>query len=268
MGRATGMVILIAALTVSGGVVHADGLTIYDVQYTIDPSGDSDFNGQIHSVTGGIVTKIFQGSRPRVYLQNPEYATWGAIVVKDWEGGELANNVHVGDWVRLSNVLVEEYRGGTHLQYNRDWAPDVAFSIDSSDNDLPTPAALTAADLAVPVDHAASEPYESMLARLENVTVGTLGWGKAEDNYELTQGDDVAWGTDYMNIDAGGPYDPHIYFGAYLDSITGIVEQYTKPEDGWDYFQLCTRDADDIVPEPGTAVLLLVSLAFTRRRTA
>lgn len=266
MNRALYAVVMVLGLLCLGGVGYADDLSIHDVQYTIDPSGDSDYAGQIHNVLGGIVTHVYFGNKPRVFLQDPADPTWGGIVVKDWEDGELANNVRIGDKVNLANVLIEEYRGGTHLQYNKDWAPYAAFSVESSDHLLPDPALLSAADLAVPVDHAASEPYEFMLARLENVTVGTLGLGKVPDNYELIQGDDVAWGTDYMNLDAGGPYDPHIQTGAYLDSITGIVEQYTNLDYGWDYYQLCTRSADDIVPEPGTLFALILCLALVRRR--
>ena len=46
------------------------------------------------------------------------------------------------------------------------------------------------------MDHAA-EPLESMFVSLDDVTIGAKDFGKAEDNYELIQGADKAWGTDY-----------------------------------------------------------------------
>ena len=34
-------------------------------------------------------------------------------------------------------------------------------------------------------------------------------------------------------------------------SVTGYLEQYLRPEQGWDYYQLLPRDAGDYV-EPAT----------------
>ncbi len=257
---------LCLALVAAAPLASGDPLTIYDIQHNTSDGDASVYSGQIQSVTGGVVTHVWFGSRSRVYLQDPAHPGWGAIVVKDWQSGELANSVQVGDWVSLENILVEEYRGTTYLQYNRTWAPSVAFNIVSNGNPVPDPALLTAADLRVPVDHAASEPYESSVAVLENVVVGQRDLGKNADNYELLQGTDVAWGTDYMNIDAGGPYHPWIYPGAVLERIGGIVEQYTRPQEGWDYYQLCTRSSSDIVPEAGSLLLLLAAGAFVNRR--
>jgi hypothetical protein len=249
-----------------GGLVQADLLDIYDIQYNTSDGDATIYDGQIHDVTGGIVTHISGGGRPRVWLQDPSFPEWGAIVIKDWEGGELANNVAVGDWVSLESIVIEEFRGTTMLQYNRDWSADVAFAKESEGNPVPDPVLLTAADLAVPVNHGASEPHESMVARLESVVVGGLDLGKASDNYELLQGTDTAWGTDYLNVDAGGPYHPYIFSGAELESITGLIEQYTVDE--WDYYQLLTRSTADIVPvpEPNMLVLLGAGLVVAVRR--
>ena len=255
---------LVVVGNVKGGLV--DELSIYDVQFTADPSGDSPYNGETHDIVGGVVTHVWHGFNDRVYLQDPAHPTWSAIVVKDGEGGELSNNVSVGDWVSFESIFIDEFRGTTFLQYRRDLAPDVLFTVESSGNTVPDPLLLTAAHLPVPVDLAQSEPYESMAVRLENVTVGLKDLGKADDNYELIQGSDIAWATDYMNVDAGAPYDPRIVTGAELLSITGMVEQYTKLSDGWDYYQLNTRSAADIVPEPATVSLLAVGLLVVARR--
>ena len=268
----------LSVFSLSGAVV-ADVLTIHDVQYATDPSGDSPYDGQIHDVTGGIVTQIWFGGKPRIYVQDPAYSQWGGIIVKDWHDGELAGAVSVGDWVSFSNITIEENRGTTHLQYNRDWSPNISFDIVSTGNPVPDPILLTAAHLPVPVNHPLSEPYESMVVTLRNIGIGQKDLGKAGDNYELLQGTSTAWGADYQNMDAGGPYDPRIETGATLSRITGIVEQYTKPSDGWDYYQVVTRSADDIVAadgiptisEWGVVILTLLLLTtakivFTGRR--
>jgi len=246
---------------------HAAELSVYEVQYTTDPAGASPYNGQIHNVTGGIVTHVWQGFNDRVYLYDPAHPTWGSIVVKDGEGGELSNNVSVGDWVSFDNIYIDEFYSTTFLQYRRTQAPDVSFTIESSGNPLPSPVALTVADVAVPPDHPTTEPYESMLVMLENVIVGQMDLGKAGDNYELLQNNDIAWAADYMNIDAGGPYHPSIHTGAALASITGIVEQYTNLDTGWDYYQVLTRSsADIVVPEPAGLLLALAGFVAVRRR--
>ena len=247
-----------------GGVSHANpsDLSIYDVQYTTDPDGVSDYNLETHNVLGGIVTHIRPwGQWKRVYVQDPNVLTYGGILVKDWTGGDLALNVSVGDRIDLYSVLIEEANGTTTLQYGGP-APNAGFA-PMGTAPVPDPVVLTAAELAAPVydsvggtwfvENHDSEPYEGMLVRLEDVTVGDLDLGKAGDNYELLQGGDAAWGADFLNWDAGGPYHPRIYSGAELASITGIVEQYVgESDDGtrWDYYQLFTRWTDDIVPQP------------------
>ncbi|MBU0639126.1 MAG: PEP-CTERM sorting domain-containing protein [Planctomycetes bacterium] len=247
-----------------GSAGYAADLSIYDVQYTTDPGGDSPYNTQIQNVAGGVVTHKWDGFNDRVYLQDPAHPTWGAIAVKDWEG-DLLSSVEIGDWVSFQNIYIEEYRATTFLQYDSYVAPDVTFTIESTGNEVPAPTLLTAADLCIPVDHGVSEPYESMVVTLEDVLVGARDLGKAGDNYELMQGSDLAWGADYMNVDAGGPYHPYIYTGAELDSITGIVEQYTRLPD-WDYYQLLTRSTADIVPEPASLLLFVGAGLLLRRR--
>ncbi len=269
--RRSGMVLFLACLATTCGmsVAYADTVTIHDIQFNTTDGDESLYNGQTHSVTGGIVMHTWSGFNDRIYLRDPAHPTWGAIVVKDREGGELSNAVQVGDWVSFSSILIEESRGVTYLQYDRVDAPNVSFTIQSSGNPIPSPTMLTATDIPVPVNHAASEPYESMIVTLQDITIGVMDLGKADDNYELIQGSDLAWGTDYMNTEAGGLYDPRIAPGVELQSITGIVEQYTKSTSGWDYYQINTRSAADIVPEPATVSLLVtgvVALVVRRRR--
>jgi hypothetical protein len=132
-------------------------------------------------------------------------------------------------------------------------------------NAMPDPVWLTVADVGYPLDHGITEPYEGMAVTLQNVLVGQKDLGKEADNYELIQHGNIAWATDYMNVDAGAPYDPRIVTGVRLQSITGVLEQYTYGPGGWDYYQLCTRSAEDIAPVPiptvtgwGLAVLALL----------
>jgi hypothetical protein len=256
-----------AAVLGCAGISHAGAFSIYEIQSNTSDGDASVYSGQIHNVSGGIVTHIWRGFNDRVYLQDPGLTTWGAIVIKDGENGELADQVSVGDWISFDNIYIDEFGGTTFLQYRRSLAPDVTFAVESTGNDVPTPPVLTAADLSYPPNHSATEPYESMVISLEDVLVGARDLGRVGDNYELLQGGDLAWATDYMNVDAGGPYHARIVPGAELSRITGVVEQ--NAFSGWDYYQLNTRSAADIVPEPGTLLILAIGTALTvgRRRS-
>jgi predicted extracellular nuclease len=256
--------------------LHA--LTIYDIQHTTTDGDASVYAGGHHDVTGGIVVHKWGGGQyPRVYLQDPAHTAWGAICVKDWEGA-FYNDVEVGDAVNVNNIYVEEFRGNTYLQYSEWYSPDATYSIESGGNQIPDPVLLTVADMPAPiegppgqwyVENHDAEPYESMMVRVEYATVGTKGFGKADDNYELIQGDDAAWAADYMNIHkpSNADYDPRIETGVLLESISGVFEQYTYNE--WDYYQLCTRSAGDItvaravptVSEWGLAVMTLLIIS-------
>jgi hypothetical protein len=257
-------------------VGYADVLSIYEVQSTTT-NGDTSYyaaggaTSGIHTVYGGIVTYMRSGYRDRVYLQDPAHPTWGAICVKDAHH-ELLSQLQVGDLATFSNIYVEDdvdTTGNTFLQFDRENAPDVSFTVESQGNPVPEPTVVPARDVrADPVDHATTEPYESMIVTLQDIEIGDLGLGRKSDNYELKQWSDdhweIAWGTDYLNVDAEGDYHPWIQTGAVFESVTGIVEQNTK--DGWDYYQVLTRSSDDLVPEPGTLALLAVGLTLVGRR--
>ena len=47
---------VVLGLIMFSSASYADDLSIYDVQYTTDPSGDSPYNLETHNVLGGIVT--------------------------------------------------------------------------------------------------------------------------------------------------------------------------------------------------------------------
>jgi len=257
------------------GIAHAVALSIYDIQYTTDPAGASPQDGNLVDCAGGIVTHKFAGSRPRLVLYDPDHSSgWGGIQVKDSTANELFGAVSVGDWVSLTNVLVEDHRGTTFLQYQSQNAPN--HVVESTDNDLPEPIAVPLAEIAAPVegppdewhvaDHSA-EKYESMWLKVENIAVIDMDLGKAADNYNLHNADGDAWASDYMNADSVGDYHPLVTIGQEFVSVTGILEQYTKPSAGWDYYQLLTTCSDDlVVPEPLSLVMLIAAVPLLARR--
>ncbi len=104
----TSLFCLLAVLAHPGSEALGQDLSLYDIQYTTDPGGDSPQTGNIVSCQGGIVTHVFFGNRCRIFIQDPQYPQWGAIQVKDWtDGGLLAHAVQIGDWLSLDNTLVD-----------------------------------------------------------------------------------------------------------------------------------------------------------------
>jgi len=249
-------------------------LTIFDIQYTTDPSGVSPRHGQVVSCLGGIVTHKRTDSRPRLILQDPiirnpgiqdANCCWGAIQVKDWFYTSFTG-VAVGDWVQFTNVTVEDYRGTTFLQY---WNSNPnhstpGFTIISHNNPVPQPLMVGLDEITSPVediydpgcwyvaDHEA-EKYESMWLKIRDVTVTDKGNGKASDNYTLqsaAEPDDPnysCWAADYMNDDKAGLYHPYIQIDQHFCTVQGILEQYKNLDDGWDYYQLLTTKTEDFL---------------------
>jgi hypothetical protein len=248
--------------------VTADGaLTIREIQYTESPDGANVYNGQILDCAGGVVVAKVAGGRPRLILQDPNAADgWGGIQVKGWASDAFAD-VNVGDWVQLERVFVEENRGTTFLQYWSD-NPDgslPALTIVSRGHALPRPLVIDVNEIKapeyLPLDDAwvaanhNAEKFESMLLQIRNVEVIAQGLGKAQDNYELQSfaepNDPNAhcWASDYMNQgkEKSELYLPGIEMGQRFRAVTGILEQYTNLEDGYDYYQLLTLSEASVV---------------------
>ena len=255
-----------------------DAMSIYDIQYTTDPDGGSSSAGTVVDCTGGIVTHKWSGGQLKLTLQDPNYPDgWGAIQVKDWTGGGLYHGVSPGDWVELFSVLIEEFRGNTLITYDSGTNP--CFQVRASGLALPGPKVVAPCEIAAPIeqpngdwlvaDHA-PEKYEAMWLSVANVTVGEMDLGKAADNYELAAQAATCWAADYMNdeVEADG-YHRYVATAQTFESVSGILEQYTRPEAGWDYYQLVTtRTSDFVIPEPASAGLLVLAggMGLLRRR--
>jgi hypothetical protein len=249
-----GAVVLLSAVLARGAGAP---LTIYEIQSSTLDGDSTTYQGQVIDCVGGIVTGKYHGMRPRIILQDPaNFDGWGGIQVKDWTAGDLFDHVAVGDWVSVTNVLVEEYRGTTFLQWQTPNNP--GFTIVSQDNPLPPPIVVSMADIAAPirnqydewyVENHDAERYESMRVRVRCAVVTEWNLGKAVDNYNL-QGADGAdcWAADYMNEDREpSGYHPYVMLNRDFCAVTGVLEQYTNRYDGWDYYQLLTLRTDDLV---------------------
>jgi hypothetical protein len=194
-------------LVASAGAASAGDLVpIHDVQYTLDPSGASPYEGQEVTVTGVVTATVYYG-----YFVSDAPGPWSSVFVYgDRDGPE------VGDEVLLTGT-VEEYYGMTEIS-------DVsAFELLSSGHPV-TP-------LVLPVVDVSQEMYESVLVALDDVHVAALldfGEWAVTDGAAYALCDDI---NDFM-------YFPKV--GDELDLLTGVVA-YT-----FGAFKLEPRSTDDI----------------------
>ena len=196
-----------AWITTEWPYAHFDGITIYDIQYTTDPSGDSPYNGQIVTTTG-IVTAVESNG----YFIQDGAGEWNGIYVYD------SNTPAMGDEVLLT-AEVYEYYDMTELKNL------TTFSIVSSSNPLPTPTIITTGSLD------SVEANEGVLIQVINaICTDTL--------FQYGQwfiDDETGWA---IVDDAIFLYIPTI--GNNYD-VTGVVF-YT-----WGAYRLLPRDIDDII---------------------
>ena len=256
LSKAAGAALALGLLTMAAPDAAAQPLSIYQVQYTTNADGSSDYDGQVIDCAGGICVGKFPGFRPRLILQDPDHPDgWGGIQVKDWTNGDLYDNVNIGDRITLTNMLVEEHRGTTFLQWQIAYDPQ--FARVSQSNPLPPPIVVSVSQIPAPlkdsfdnwyVENHEAELYESMRLVVRDVTVTAKDLGKAVDNYNLqTPGSHDCWAADYMNQDVG-PWGYHefVAVGQHFCAVAGVFEQYTRLADGWDYYQLITLDTVDL----------------------
>jgi hypothetical protein len=233
-----------AGLALAGGALAfgAKALTIHDLQVSsAAQEWKSAYEGQIVSLTGGVVTHV---AGFRITLQDPTLGdAWAGLEIRAYESETPLGVVRVGDRVDFHDILVEEFRGGTIPQF-KSYSD---FEVLSSGNPLPEPVLVPLADIANPPDRERCERYEGMLVTIENVRVGQMDLGKAEDNYELSDGAHTAWGSDYYNLDLAVPPFPKYFVarGERYARITGVFQEYSNPAEGWDYYQILPRGAGD-----------------------
>ena len=251
--KALVMVLLLMLASASLAVVDPV-LSIYDVQYTTDASGDSPYFGQRVNCAGGIVVNKWIGGQTKLPLYDPANSTgWGGIIAKT--GADTFDAINVGDWVSFDDVLVDERSGNTQLSI---------VDVNSTINVESTGNAFSVLNV---TDAAFSEMYESMYVTIGDPTITAMGLGYYGDNYNLLNTNGNYWVGDYMNTDVayGEDYHDLVAVGADFLSISGILEH--KIKGSYDYYQMITTGTGDfVVPEPATMALLLFGAGAALRR--
>ncbi len=193
-------------------------LSIYEIQYTTNPSGDSPYVGDT-VVTYGIVTGVFQ--QYRFFMEEYPGGAWHGIYI--FRGGNSTPSVQVGDSVRVVAV-VSEYYGLTEL----DATPGNGYvEVLSSGHPLPGPTVL-------PTGEVSQEAYEGVLIKVQ---------------YAVADSDTNQYGEWWVNDgtgplmvdDMGVPYVPVL--GQPYDIVGCLSYAYGT-------FRLEPRDSADIQLSP------------------
>ncbi|MDA3814556.1 MAG: T9SS type A sorting domain-containing protein [Candidatus Cloacimonetes bacterium] len=179
--------------------------TIYDIQYS--STGPSPHEGELVE-TSGVVTAKFEN----YFFIQDGIGAWNGITVYPLQ------EVEVGDEITIS---------GTVLEYNdKTEITDIINMTILGTSDLPEPVIISSAELS------STEDYESVLAKIQNVTVSDDSLGYGEWEVEDQSGACIIGGL--------GVYTYIPILDDFIYSITGVVD-YT-----YGAFKLEPRVDDDI----------------------
>ncbi|OQX53783.1 MAG: hypothetical protein B5M53_06580, partial [Candidatus Cloacimonas sp. 4484_209] len=190
-------------------------LTIYAIQYTDDPNGNSPYLDSIVTVQG--IATVSQGvySAKEYYIQDGEGA-WNGIMIYD---ADTTRNIKEGDLVEVTGK-VNEYYGKTEIGYLDN------VTVLSHGNKLPR------AHL-IPTDSVNTEPYEDVLIRCDNAVVTDLPNNYGE--WRIDDGSGKCW------VDDAASYSYNPALGDTILHIIGVVNY------SYGNFMIEPRRDDDII---------------------
>ena len=213
------IIILISSFLLAYQLSFAEELTIYDIQYTTEPSGDSPYKDQTVTVTGIVSATGYysSGNSKRFFITDTEGGPWHGIFIFNYD-----YNVELGDKVRVTGK-VSEYYNLTELTNIS------TITILSSGNSVPEPIEINTGDL---INSSTAEQYEGCLVKISNVEITQL-----PNNYNEWYVND---GSGECQID-DGIYEYQPTLGENIAHIIGVVD-YSYSEYG-----INPRMAEDIL---------------------
>ncbi|MCD4818114.1 MAG: hypothetical protein K8S23_05445 [Candidatus Cloacimonetes bacterium] len=205
----------------------ATDVTIYDIQYTVDPSGDSPYLDQVVS-TDGIVTAIMGN----YFVIQDATGAWNGIWINSSE------IVSTGDNITVNGPVVENY---DNTEINNPYV-----SVNSSGNPLPSVTSISTADVN-------SENYEGVLISVSNAECTST-----PNTYGEWEIDDGVVRTPCVVDDLGYVFDPTL--GNFYDVTGPVIYSYGD-------FKVEPRDATDIVQQGDTNPPTISSISVIDENT-
>lgn len=191
--------------------------SIYDVQYTVDPSGDSPLAGTTVTVEGVVTAASYYG-----FFVADAPGAWNGVFVYTQA---IGCDVEVGDNVTVTGE-VSEYFGMTEIAESTGGVA-VSCTINSSGNPVTsTPLSTVAVN---------DESYEGVLVTVSNADVTAL------NDYGEWNVDD---GSGAIGVDDDNDYRYAPTLGDTLASLTGVVAY------SYSIYEIQPRVSDDIQIDP------------------
>jgi len=189
--------------------------SIYEIQYTTDPSGDSPYVGSTVT-TSGVVTGVFSRG---FFIEEKPAGAWKGIYA--YQGDSWTPDVSRGDSVEVTGTI-QEYYNMTEFAYGN------TYSILASGVGVPLPLIVSTGD-------ANDEQYESVLLKVENAqcTNTDLGHGEWEIN------------------DGSGPLRVDDWNVSYTPILGDSYTVIGPLNFAFDSFKVEPRDSSDIVNVSG-----------------
>jgi len=192
-----------------------NALTVYDIQFTDDPSGDSPYAGQTVGVSGIVFATGHSGDK--YFICDPDGGPWHGVYIYDY-----SHSVSPGDFITITGT-VQEFYNMTEIANLTDFSIDSAVSI-------PEPYDTTTGALS------SSEAFEGVLVRVDSVVVT-----EEQGEYGLWRIDD---GTGELVVDDTWDYSYTPTLGDTIASLVGVM-MYSHDE-----YRLEPRgDSDFGIPE-------------------
>jgi len=195
--------------------------SIYDIQYTTAPSGDSPEDGNIVTTTGIITGVIQNGTAAGAFFLQDGVGAWNGLYI--FETGTVVSR---GDSVTVTGT-VDEFNNTTELVSVSN------ITIISSGHTLPTPATISTGVAS------SQEDYEGVLVRVANAAATSVGTTLGFGMWEVNDGSGGVQVDDDMY-----PYHLTATLNTNYD-VTGPV-QYS-----FGTFKILPRDAADVTLPTG-----------------
>ena len=185
--------------------VRDNGLIIPDIQFTLEPNGNSPFVGETVTVTGYATSSTKPFDLGYVYIQDPNYMEWAGIALR---GSNQLNDVFRGEEITVTGQVVESF-GFTMID---------VLSLTRTGNVMNiAPVSIDPADSAAYAS-GEIEKYEGMLVRAE----------KAGSRIHITE-ENLGFGDYAISSQAGAPLRRSLRVLAGRQSSTSQSSLYVSP---------------------------------------
>lgn len=202
------------------------GVTVRDIQYTTDPSGNSPYLGQSVTVAGVVTGVVRVGNSKGMYFIQDGKGPWNGVYCYDRDRFPAE-----GDSVLVSGTVIEYY-GLTEI------SPVSSFSLLKKGARVPEPVVLPTCSLSAANPNA--EAYEGVLVATNKVTVTTLPNTYYE--WEVDDGTGSCINDDFLDSLSHLGYTPVV--GDSLARVQGIMHASF----GWKILPRLTKDIVQFKP--------------------